>query len=145
MKLVFLNNSNSRMPKKFIARWLDETKKRLPQNCRRKIKSRELIIVFAKKGEIKGLNMQFRGRPKSTDVLSFDPIEDNSIGELILSPAVIKKQAKSHRLTYKHELGYCLIHGFLHLLGYEHEQGGKEARKMYRLQDKIFSQLSRKL
>ncbi len=78
---------------------------------------------------------------KPTDVLSFDPIEPDDLGELVLCPSVLRKQAKEHKLKYEIELGYMVIHGVLHLLGYDHEKTEKEAKKMFRLQDLVFDAL----
>lgn len=67
-----------------------------------------------------------------------------ALGELVFCLSVIKQQAKVHDMTFEHELGYMIIHGILHLLGYDHENGGAQATKMYKLQDQTFADLIRK-
>lgn len=67
-----------------------------------------------------------------------------ALGELVFCLSVIKQQAKVHDMTFEHELGYMIIHGILHLLGYDHENGGAQATKMYKLQDQTFASLIRK-
>lgn len=67
-----------------------------------------------------------------------------ALGELVFCLSVIKRQAKVHDMTFEHELGYMIIHGILHLLGYDHENGGAQATKMYKLQDQTFASLIRK-
>ncbi len=84
------------------------------------------------------LNKTFRGKDYATDVLSFDATDPESLGELVLCPEVIQRQAKEHELSDFAEYAYMVLHGILHLLGYDHEKDDKAAREMYRLQDKIF-------
>jgi len=74
--------------------------------------------------------------------LSFPGDESQgSLGELILCPQVLKAQAKEHDFSFQEELGYMIIHGVLHLLGYDHEKTSHQAKKMFRLQDQIFDKL----
>lgn len=91
---------------------------------------------------MRSLNSSFRGKKKVTDILSFSGFESNDLGELVLCGEVIERQAKDHFLSNNQELGYLLIHGVLHLLGYEHEQGGAKAKKMFKLQDQIYDKLN---
>ena len=63
------------------------------------------------------------------------------LGELVLCGEVVRSQAEDHQLSLQEELGYLLIHGLLHLLGYEHEKGGKKAKIMFELQDRLFEAL----
>ena len=99
-----------------------------------------LVIACVSEDSMKKLNHQFRGRNQVTDVLSFAPVEEGSLGELALCVSQIKKQALSHGLTLEEEAFYLILHGILHLLGYDHESGGQKARKMYAIQDKIFEE-----
>lgn len=61
----------------------------------------------------------------------------------MLCPQVVERQAKEHDLSFRDELCYLVLHGVLHLLGFEHEQGGARAKKMYELQDEIFKAIDR--
>jgi probable rRNA maturation factor len=84
-------------------------------------KNIELILVDDK--EIQKLNKQFRNIDKSTDVLSF-PINDmfsDMIGSVIISIDKVKKMAAKLGHSQKDELKLLLIHGVLHLVGYDHE------------------------
>jgi probable rRNA maturation factor len=105
------------------------------------IRSRELSIVFVDSVNIQNINFQYRKKNKPTDILSFDGDGAKILGELVLCGEIIKSQAKDHKLSFNEELGYLLIHGVLHLLGYEHEKGGLQAKKMFKLQDQIFNKL----
>lgn len=107
-----------------------------------------LSVVFLDRKEARRVNLHFRKKDYATDVLSFSPIEPESLGELVLCPQVIKMQAKQHKLSFEQELGYLLIHGVLHLLGFEHEGQSAvhraRARKMMKLQDQLFDRLCKK-
>jgi probable rRNA maturation factor len=60
---------------------------------------------------------------------------------LAIAPEVIKRQAKEHGLLFREELGYMVLHGFLHLLGYDHETSERDARVMFKLQDQLFEEI----
>ena len=143
MKLNIINQSEVPVPKAFLNEWtealvLSLQKKGFP----RVLKQKELILVFLDRASAKKLNLQFRGRNYATDVLSFDPIDPQSLGELVICPQVLKKQAKEHELSYNLELGYMVLHGILHLLGFDHEESEEDAEIMFKLQDEIFDAIS---
>lgn len=106
------------------------------------LKSKTLTIVFLNQKEAKKLNQQFRGREYATDVLSFSSMDPSSLGELVLCWSVLKKQAKEHGLTQKLELAYMVLHGVLHLLGFDHEKDEAGAIEMFELQDELFADIS---
>lgn len=103
--------------------------------------AKELTVVFLNSSEMKKINNQFRKKNKPTDILSFASGDSLSLGELLLCIDVLKKQAASQKHSLKHEITYMLIHGFLHLLGYDHELSLKEEKLMFRLQDECFEEL----
>ena len=90
------------------------------------------------------LNSEYRGKAKPTDVLSFpsDPFYWNQgvLGDLVLCGPVLVAQAKDHRHAWKKEADVLMIHGLLHLLGYDHELGKKQANQMARLEKKLLEQ-----
>ena len=102
----------------------------------------ELVLVFVDEQGIRDLNLEFRNKDKPTDVLSFAPVEESCLGELIFCSQVITENAKDHKLSFEAELGYMCLHGILHLLGYEHETNEEEAKEMFRIQDSVFEKLS---
>jgi len=141
MKAVLINRCrSSRMPRKFLETWIAKLSKQKPFL---KLKSSELVVVFVDVAEIKSLNKQYRGKNYATDVLSFESGEPGVMGELVLCPQVLRKQAVDTGLTYNEELGYMILHGALHLLGYDHETSQADAKKMFALQDKIFAKICR--
>lgn len=95
-----------------------------------------LSIALIGVSRIKKLNKKYLKRDYPTDVLVFPETEGclkiNNLGEIIICPQVVKKNAKKFKLTFKKELSKVLIHGILHLLGYDHEKSRKEAEKMER-------------
>jgi len=101
----------------------------------------EIQIVFVDKRQIRELNSRYRKRDKPTDILSFSGSGAPDLGELVLCGEVLEKQSREHGLSLREELGYMLIHGTLHLLGYEHEGSPSQARRMFKLQDALFDQL----
>jgi probable rRNA maturation factor len=142
MKLQLINQSDVRMPKSFIEDWLVSVEAEL---LKKKIKSRELkkelVVVFMDTKPARKLNQQYRKRDYATDVLSFQAVDEGALGDLVLCPQVLKRQAKEHSLSFQAELGYMLLHGVLHLLGYDHEENPKDAKKMFELQDQVFERL----
>ena len=143
MILQILNQSKHRVPRQFLARWLAACEKELVQKkvLQGKDLKKELVLVFLAKKPAQALNLEYRGKNYATDVLSFDAVDPDSLGELILCPDVLKKQAREHDLSYQLELGYMVLHGLLHLKGYDHERSEAEARRMFAIQDSIFDKL----
>lgn len=102
----------------------------------------ELSLAFVANGEIAKLNQKYRNQPKPTDVLSFpaDNIfsgRERLLGDVVISVDRAKEQAKAGGWTLNEEIDRLLIHGILHLLGYDHEGSKKEARVMRALERKI--------
>lgn len=138
-----------RLPSSFLKKWVSETaralsREKLAATSRKKLRAaREISLVFVSRAEIRRLNRQFRSKDKATDVLSFAPSEDGSLGELVLCLEVIRRQATEHGLSLNEELGYMVLHGILHLLGYDHELSAAASRRMLSLQDRVFERLLR--
>lgn len=78
----------------------------------------ELSILFATKATSKKLNMQFRGKNKPTNILSFE--YSKTSGEIVIQLDCVKKDAPKFGLPYTKFLGFLFIHGLLHLKGMEH-------------------------
>ena len=93
-------------------------------------------------GEIRRLNRLYRRKDYSTDILSFQGAEDSTVGELVLCMPILRRQAKRTGLGETGELGYMLVHGTLHLLGFDHEEGCVEG-EMFTLQDELYARLQK--
>lgn len=139
--LVTVNQSKISMPKTFVKGWLAAMERELPARDRKRLATSSLTVVFLDTPAARRLNQRFRQRDYATDVLSFPGMEEGWLGELVICPKVIQRQAREHGISFKAELGYMLLHGVLHLLGYDHEGPKAEGLKMFRLQDKIFARL----
>jgi probable rRNA maturation factor len=106
----------------------------------------ELSVALIGNAEMQKLNRQYRHKDYPTDVLSF-PIEDTLfaghrlLGDVIISVEKAAEQAQEHGRTRDEELVTLLIHGIVHLLGYDHERSAKDARVMKRLENKIYRAL----
>lgn len=102
-----------------------------------------VVVVGEKK--MKELNFKYRGKNKTTDVLSFSYLdriaEDLFLGEIFIDIKRADYQAKKYGLTRWQELTRLLIHGVLHLIGYDHEKNLYQAKKMQKLEQKIFNYL----
>jgi probable rRNA maturation factor len=93
---------------------------------------------------MRALNRQYRGTNRTTDVLSFSmregPFADvrpELLGDIIISVPVAEKQAHAAGHSLTREIELLLVHGLLHLLGYDHERSPAEARRMRRKEDML--------
>lgn len=146
LSVVIVNRSSFRTPSAFLKKWVALINKLAAKKIKPSAyRGKELVIALVDDNEIKKLNKTYRGKNKPTDVLSFEGFEPDALGELVIAPAVIKRQAAEHGLSVNEELGYMVLHGFLHLLGYEHETNERDAKKMFALQDALFEQMLKKL
>lgn len=146
MKALIVNDTDESLPEVFIHDWLSRALKQMEQAkvlVPEKLKT-EVSLVFLKETEAKRLNWTYRGKDYATDILSFENDDPESFGELVFCWSVLQRQAKEHKLTIENELGYMLIHGVLHLLGFDHEKPGPEGEKMLKIQDEIFEKLNMK-
>lgn len=89
------------------------------------------------------INLKYRKIDKSTDVLSFhhDGPDSELIGEIFISMKYVEKNCKKNRNSLFKEVTLLVIHGILHLLGYDHKTK-KDAKNMFDLQEKIYSKYS---
>ncbi|SET65596.1 rRNA maturation RNase YbeY [Paenibacillus sp. NFR01] len=111
----------------------------------------EVALTFVDNERIHELNMEYRGIDRPTDVLSFamnESLEDepdiiyeleegeeleevpNILGDIIISVERAQEQADEYGHSLKRELGFLFVHGFLHLLGYDHQDAASEAEMM---------------
>lgn len=109
-------------------------------------------IAMISSVEMKKNNRIYSEINKTTDVLSFPEYEtftnvkkktkfEVDLGEILICYEVAKKQAQSHKHSLRKEVLTLMTHGFLHLIGYDH-QDEKQHKQMYGLQDKIVTHVS---
>lgn len=115
------------------------------------LKKAELSLWLCGDAEIRALNKKWRGKDKATDVLSFPlvgemelralarmrPVPAWELGDVVISRATALRQAAEHGVTLRQELDLLLVHGLLHLLGFDHELSVEEERRMRRWERKI--------
>ena len=83
----------------------------------------ELSVVFTDDTHIRQLNRDFRNKDKATNVLSFPtPFPERLQGDIILAYETIEKEAGEKRAALRDHVVHLLIHGFLHLHGYDHQE-----------------------
>ena len=117
--------------------------------------SAEISVTFVDDDMIHELNKKHRNIDKSTDVLSF-PMGENGeydvnldtgakvLGDIIISIEHAYDQAEKYGHTLQREIGFLTVHSLLHLLGYDHENGGLEAVKMREKEEAVLTRVGLK-
>jgi len=110
--------------------------------------SAELGIKFVGDQRMRALNRRYRGKDRTTDVLAFAMREAphssaGLLGDVVIAVPAAARQAKQGQRSLDEELTVLLIHGILHLCGYDHERSEKEARRMHRRERMILRSLVR--
>jgi probable rRNA maturation factor len=138
MNFYLINNSQWPVSEVFVRWLLKGIAKHLPKH--KADLKRQVGVVVASLPQMIDLNGQFRKKKGATDVLSFEG-EGDFLGDVVICYEIMARQAKDHGLDESEEFAYLLLHGVLHLLGYDHETSKADAEKMFAIQDKIFESL----
>lgn len=103
----------------------------------------EISVSFVDPETIGDLNATYLGRAAPTDVLAFDLSDERgAVGDIYVCPELARVSADERGLELEEELVRLVVHGVLHLLGYDHPEGpGREQSDMFRLQEAIVEQL----
>ena len=108
----------------------------------------ELAIVLSDDSTIRTLNRDWRGKNAPTNVLSFPAATMGKaraaspyIGDVIIAYQTVAREAAAEGKSFNHHLAHLAVHGFLHLLGYDHEND-RDAQKMERLERKILKSMA---
>jgi len=100
-------------------------------------------VAFIGSAEMKRLNAHYRGKRHATDILSFEAPsafrKRGLLGELVICAPVLKRQAREQGHAMGRELEVLLVHGVLHLLGFDHEKGARQAREMGKWEAKLLA------
>jgi len=108
--------------------WVKRTEKMLEVMG---IANSSVTVAFVSDQQIRKLNKQFRGIDKATDVLSFPTDEaDLALGDIAISIQTAERQAKENDLSTNGEIAQLILHGLLHLSGYDHETDNGEMNKL---------------
>jgi len=98
---------------------------------------RELSVLFCGDARMRALNRRYRGRDRSTDVLAF-PGQGASLGDIVISLPYASREARRRGESRRRELDRLLLHGYLHLNGYDHEvDEGQMDRLEWRLRSRL--------
>ena len=93
-------------------------------------------IAFVSDRKMRQLNLEFRGKDMTTDVLSFPfeadefEIDESFLGDIVISLEQAQRQALENHFTLENEVKQLILHGILHLLGYDHETDSGEMNKL---------------
>ena len=108
----------------------------------------ELSILIVDDAEMASLNLRYRGIDHATDVLSFPMLEgefggiaSDILGDVVISAQTARAMSEENRTAFESVLDLLLIHGILHLLGLNHEEGPAEARKVKLKTEELLSML----
>ena len=129
--------NNQRKTKIDSERWRNFTMKAL--RAIKKAKEKGVTIAFVSDRKMRELNRIFRGQHKTTDVLSFPAGEqeefevdtlDHMLGDIVISLEQAARQAKENDLDLDTEISQLILHGLLHLCGYDHETDNGEMNRL---------------
>ena len=112
-------------------------------------------IILTNPENIRKINKEYRNIDKATDVLSFPMFEKEEIenmringnkieeplGDIVISIEKVEEQAKEYGHSFERELSYMLIHGFYHLIGYDHMEEG-DKKQMREKEEKVLNKLN---
>jgi probable rRNA maturation factor len=91
----------------------------------------QITVRLVDADEGRELNLAWRGKDYATNVLSFPyELEPVVCGDLVICPAVVEREAGEQNKTCEAHYAHLVVHGLLHLQGYDHETGNKEAQQM---------------
>ena len=159
MNLFFVNFTGCEISQSFFKKILKKIieKKLIPSEFLTDENKISIEVVLLGEGRMRSVNKRYAGKNRITDVLSFSeseikkpakkdlvfiepPEAEKILGEILLCPSRIKKNAKKFKKDFKEEIAFDFIHGFLHLLGYGHK-GTQDAKKMEGMEKKIMKTL----
>ncbi len=113
--------------------------------------AQQVSIVFMDDQAMAGYNYSYRGKKGSTNVLSF-PAADlptgmshmlagDELGDILISVETAQREAENNSTSLHYRLTELMIHGMLHLLGYDHEQSESDARLMWEMEQQLITKL----
>jgi probable rRNA maturation factor len=123
--------------------------RKLPMNCERweefaakalkvaPANGAGVTVAFVSDRAMRELNWRWRGKRGTTDVLSFPAVQDEfekleglSLGDVVVSVEQAARQADEHHLSFENEVAQLILHGVLHLCGYDHERDKGEMNRL---------------
>jgi len=145
-----------RASKKYISKFFEKTLEVAVKELNLEYKKTEISMNLIGEGKMKKLNNKYCHKNKVTDVLSFPMLRSSNklipskltvidLGDLFICLPFAKKQAKRENISIEEKLTQLTVHGFLHLLGYDHERSRADEKKMLDLEGEILNDLKSKV
>jgi probable rRNA maturation factor len=104
-------------------------------------RKRALTVALADDSRVRALNARDRKQDKPTNVLSYPSGERDHIGDVVLARQTVWREAKSQGKTPADHVAHLVVHGTLHLLGYDHETSEADAERMEALERRLLARL----
>ena len=106
---------------------------------------RELAVRFVSQPEMQRLNHRYRGKERPTNVLAFPAattpgVSPRPLGDVVICPAVLRREAREQGKVLQAHWAHLVVHGVLHLVGYDHERAA-DARRMERREVRVLKSL----
>ena len=147
---VVLENTLWKKKIKKLDNFFNSLVKGFPKKYRFIKKNVSLTVLLSNNKNIKKLNKRFRNKDKPTDILSFpyekklDIKKSSYLGDIVISYEFVNKPKTNNNLEFKIKVIKIFIHGFLHLLGYDHIKF-KDFKKMLKEEEKIYKFINTKI
>ncbi|MFY9461611.1 MAG: rRNA maturation RNase YbeY [Candidatus Sungiibacteriota bacterium] len=113
--------------------------KALPSGLKKRL-PKDIAIVPVNERKSAELNRRYRGKNRPTNVLSFR--YGPEYGEILLCPAVIRREAKASGNSYRCQMLWMILHGTIHLAGLHHEKSAQARKKFENLEQKLFQKIT---
>ena len=107
----------------------------------RRVRARSLTVALADDKAVRALNARDRKKDKPTNVLSYPSGETAFLGDMILARQTVWREARAQKKSPADHVTHLVVHGTLHLLGYDHETGDADAERMEALERRILARL----
>ena len=103
--------------------------------------NKSVSLILVDEESIQNINKEYRGLDRATDVISFEEDEEDYLGDIFICIDKVYEQALSYQHSNEREFAFLLIHGLLHLQGYDHNNP-EEEKAMFNKQDEILNELN---
>jgi probable rRNA maturation factor len=124
---------------RLMARWADAALGARGTGC-------ELSLEVVSAPRMRVLNRRYRGKDKPTNVLAFPAppspgVKPRPLGDVVICPTVLRREARMQGKSEKAHWAHLVVHGTLHLVGYDHEAGPRDAQRMERREIAVLKRL----
>ena len=126
-------------PARLIARWADAALGQRGRGC-------EMAVQVVSAPRMRALNRRYRGKDRPTNVLAFPVaptpgVKPRPLGDVVICPAVLRREALAQRKSQTAHWAHLVVHGTLHLAGWDHETGAIDAARMERREIAVMRRL----